>query len=84
MSSEEFGAALCPIEMDHSTLWLCISDQLGPKCQLFAFNYHILPATTSSLALIPVSYCLDSSTAKSRSWNNRIIDSQNGSGWKEP
>lgn len=73
LSCHAVGAArrsvvlLCvPLRWTILTHWLCISDHLDHKCQLFAFNQHILPATASSLLLVPVSYSLDPSSAKSR------------------
>lgn len=62
LSCHAVGAAgrslvlLCvPLRWTIVTLWLCISDQLDHKCQLFAFSQNMLPATTSSLTLIPIS-----------------------------
>ena len=56
-----------PLRWTMLTLWLCVSDQLDHRCQLFVFNQRVPPPAASSLPLTPISYCLDSSAAKCRS-----------------
>lgn len=44
-----------PLRWTILTLWLCTSDQLDYRCQLFVFNQHVPPLAASSLPLTPIS-----------------------------